>query len=77
MKQEQLLFNNLHTLLSTPESRIQLSIFTGIPISKINNWLDPNGGVVPKANDLILMAKYFNCMVDYLLDLSDRREQKP
>lgn len=66
-------FNNLHTLLPTPESRIQLSIFTDIPITKINKWLDPNSGVVPKADELILMAKYFGCSMDYLLDLSDRR----
>lgn len=63
--------HNLHTLLPTPESRIQLSIFTGIPITKINNWLDPNSRVVPKADELVLMAKCFDCTVDYLLDLSD------
>lgn len=66
-------FHNLHTILPTQESRIQLSIFTGIPITKINNWLTQNSMVVPKADDLILMAKYFACSVDYLLDLSDRR----
>lgn len=69
-------FHNLHTLLPTPESRIQLSIFTGIPITKINNWLDPNSRVVPKADDLVVMAKYFGCTVDYLLDLSNRIEQQ-
>lgn len=68
-------FHNLHTLLPTPESRIQLSIFTGIPITKINNWLDPNSRIVPKADELVLMAKYFNCTVYYLLDLSDRGEK--
>lgn len=67
-------FHNLHTILPTPESKIQLSIFTGIPITKINNWLNPNSRVVPKADELVLMARYFGCTVDYLLDLSDRRE---
>lgn len=73
MTHTSLQFHNLHTLLPTPESRIQLSILTGIPITKINNWLDLNSRVVPKADELVLMAKYFGCTVDYLLDLSDRR----
>lgn len=46
-------------------------MFTGIPITKINNWLDPNSRVVSKADELILMSKYFECSVDYLLDMSD------
>lgn len=49
-------FHNLHTLLSTTESIIQLSIFTEIHVTNINSWLDPNSGVVPKADELILMA---------------------
>lgn len=64
-------FHNLHTLLQTPESRIYLSIFTGIPITRINNWFDPDSRVVPKADELVTMAKYFGCSVDWLLDLSD------
>ncbi len=66
-------FDNLHNLLPTKESRIELSEATNIPLTTINNWLDLNSGVVPKADALILMAKYFNCSVDYLLDLADVR----
>lgn len=66
-------FHNLHTLLQTPESRTYLSIFTGIPITKINNWLDPDSRVVPKADELVLMSKYFGCSVDWLLDLDDEK----
>lgn len=66
-------FQNLHSLLPTQESIIQLSIFTGIPLTTINDWLDPDKKSVPKADSLIKMAKYFDCTVDYLLDLSDRR----
>lgn len=66
-------FHNLHTLLPTQESKIYLSIFTGIQITKINKWFDPNSRVVPKTDELVLMAKYFDCTVDYLLDLSFRR----
>jgi hypothetical protein len=66
-------FHNLHTLLPTPESITYISIFTGIPITRINNWLDPDSRVVPKADELVLMAKYFDCTVDYLLDLSFKK----
>lgn len=66
-------FYNIHTLLPTPESRTYLSMFTGIPITKINNWLDPDSRAVPKADELVLMAKYFDCTVDYLLDLSFKK----
>lgn len=52
-------FHNLHTILTT--------------IAKINNWLDSDSSVVPKEDELMLMAKYFDCIVDYLLDLSFKR----
>lgn len=67
-------FHNLYTLLSTAESRIYLSIFTGISVTKINAWLDPNSRVVPKADELVLMSKYFGCSIDWLLDLNDRND---
>lgn len=62
-------FHNLHNLLQTPESRVRLSEATGISITKINNWLNPNNKSIPKADELVLMADYFNCSTDYLLDL--------
>ncbi len=52
-------FHNLHTLLPTPESRTYLSIFTGIPSTKINNWLEPKSMTVPKADEVALLSKYF------------------
>ena len=55
---------------------MQLSIFTGMPFTKINNWLDPDKSSVPKAAPLIIMAKYFNCTVDFLLDLANRRDSE-
>lgn len=63
-------FHNLRTLLATSESKIKLSEATGIPITRINNWLDSDSRAVPKSDELVLMAKYFDCTVDYLLDLS-------
>ena len=66
-------FNNLHNLLPTQESIEQLSEATSISLTEINKWLDPNSRVMPKADSLMAMSKYFGCTVDYLLDLSDRR----
>ena len=68
-------FNNLHNLLPTPESIEQLSEATNIPHSTIKKWLDPNSKVVPKADSLIAMAKYFECTVDYLLDLTSIKDR--
>lgn len=66
-------FKNLHKLLSTKESIDQLSEAINISHNTIKKWLDPESRVVPKADALIAMSKYFECSVDYLLDLSDRR----
>lgn len=66
-------FNNLHNLLQTKESIEQLSEAINISHGTISKWLDSNSRVVPKADSLVAMSKYFECTVDYLLDLSDRR----
>lgn len=66
-------FNNLHKLLPTQESREQLSEAINISHGTINKWLDQNSRVVPNADSLVAMSKYFGCTVNYLLDLSDRR----
>ena len=73
MQRQKPQFYNLHNLLPTQESRKQLSKSTGIPLNKINDWLNPNKREVIKADSLIIMSKYFGCTVDYLLDLSDER----
>lgn len=61
--------HNLYNLLQTPESRKLLSLFTGIQTSKIDKWFDPNSKTLPKADELLLMAKFFGCSTDYLMDL--------
>ena len=58
-------------MLPTKESKINLSIAIGVPVEKINNWLDPNNESVPKADSLKKMMDYFDCSCDYLLDLSN------
>lgn len=73
MQQQKPKFNNLHNLLQTQESIEQLSEAINISHNTINKWLDSNSRVMPKADSLVAMSKYFDCTVDYLLDLSDRR----
>lgn len=68
-------FNNLQNLLPTQSSRVKLSAATGIHINKINGWLNPEKKSVPKADALIAMADYFDCSVDYLLDLASIKDR--
>lgn len=75
MQQHKPQFNNLHNLLPTPESRVQLSATTGIYINQINDWLNPDKRAIPKADSLIKMADYFDCSVDYLLDLASIKDR--
>lgn len=63
--------NNLRNLLLTQESRMKLAEETGILFPQINNWLDPNKESIPSADVMVVLAKYFGCSIDYLLDLSN------
>lgn len=36
---------------------------------KWKKWFDPNSKTVPMANELVLIAIFFGCSTDYLLDL--------
>lgn len=68
-------FNNLHSMLPTEESKINLSIAIGVPVKQINAWLDPSNKSVPYADSLAKMMRYFDCSCDYLLDLSNIKER--
>jgi len=64
-------FNDLHDLLPIKESGIRLSESANIPFSTIDKWIGPDSRTVLIVDPLIAMAKYFECIVDYLLDLSN------
>lgn len=66
-------FNNLRNLIPTQKSRIKLAEETGISFYQINNWLDPNNESVPTMDIMIILAKYFGCSIDFLLDLADKQ----
>lgn len=75
MNRQPLQFNNLRNMLPTEESKIDLSIAIGVPVSQINAWFDPNSKFVPKADILKKMMDYFDCSCDYLLDMSDIKDR--
>lgn len=50
-------------------SQNQLSKILKISQSRISNW--ELGACMPSAENLIALAKYFKCSVDYLLGLED------
>lgn len=50
---------------------MKLAEETGILFPQINNWLDPNKESIPSADVMVVLAKYFGCSIDYLLDLSN------
>lgn len=61
---------NLNSLLPTLESRMKLSQETGILLFQINNWLDPNKESIPSADVMVVLARYFGCSINYLLDMT-------
>lgn len=68
--------NNLRSLLPTLESRMELAHATGILLPQINNWLDPNKESVPNADVMVILAKYFGCSIDYLLDITGEKNKR-
>lgn len=68
--------NNLRNLLPTRKSIMKLSEETGILLPQIDNWLDPNKKSVPGADVMVVLAKYFGCSIDYLLDMTDKKNRR-
>lgn len=70
LPKQPLQFNNLRSLLPTGESQIHIFIAIGIPVQKINGWLNPDNPTIPLVDSLAKMMKYFNCSVDYLHNMT-------
>lgn len=68
--------NNLRNLLPTQKSRMKLAEETGILLPQINNCLDPNKESIPSADVMVILAKYFGCSIDCLLDMTDMNNIK-
>lgn len=54
-------------------TQIKVQMDTGIPQSMISKY--ETGELMPTTENLIILAKYYNTSLDYLMDLTD--EPKP
>lgn len=54
-------------------TQIKVQMDTGIPQSMISKY--ETGELMPTTENLIILAKYYNTSLDFLMDLTD--EQKP
>ena len=54
-------------------TQLKVQMETGIPQSMISKY--ESGELMPTAENLIILAKFYNTSIDFLLDLTD--EQKP
>ncbi len=54
-------------------TQLKVQIETGIPQSIISKY--ETGELMPTAENLMILAKFYNTSLDYLMDLTD--EQKP
>lgn len=54
-------------------TQIKVQMDTGIPQSMISKY--ETGELMPTTENLIILAKYYNTSLDYLMNLTD--EQKP
>ena len=64
----------MQELLNKPKEKAKLSKATGISTGNISNWFNPDKNAQPSAEALFKIAEHFGCSVDYLLDLTNRRE---
>lgn len=54
-------------------TQIKVQIETGIPQSIISKY--ENGDLMPTTENLMILAKFYNTSLDFLMDLTD--EQQP
>ena len=54
-------------------TQIKVQMETGIPQSMISKY--ETGELMPTTENLIILAKYYNTSLDFLMDMTD--EQKP
>lgn len=54
-------------------TQLKVQMETGIPQSMISKY--ETGELIPTSENLIILARFYNTSVDFLLDITD--EQKP
>ena len=53
-------------------TREEFTTKLGVSNTQVSRWL--SGGTVPKATDIVNIAKVLNCSVSWLIDYSERVE---
>ena len=56
-------------------TQLKVQMETGIPQSIISKY--ETGELMPTAENLIILAKFYNTSVDFLMDLTDEKKPYP
>lgn len=56
-------------------TQLKVQMETGIPQSMISKY--EKGDLMPTAENLIILAKFYNTSLDFLMDLTDERTPYP
>lgn len=56
-------------------TQIKVQMETGIPQSMISKY--ENGELMPTTENLIILAKFYNTSLDFLMDLTDETKPYP
>ena len=56
-------------------TQLKVQIETGIPQSMISKY--EKGDLMPTAENLMILAKFYNTSLDFLMDLTDERTPYP
>lgn len=56
-------------------TQLKVQMDTGISQSTLSKY--ESGDAVPTADNLLVLAKYYNTSIDFLMDLTDERKPYP
>lgn len=56
-------------------TQLKVQIETGISQSMLSKY--ENGDLLPTTENLMILAKFYNTSLDYLMDLTDNKEKYP
>lgn len=56
-------------------TQIKVQMETGIPQSMISKY--ETGELMPTTENLVILAKFYNTSLDYLMDLTDEKKPYP
>lgn len=56
-------------------TQLKVQMETGIPQSMISKY--ETGELMPTAENLMILAKFYNTSLDYLMDLTDEKKPYP